>query len=144
MSDSGIEHVGSKEFRAGLRTYLDAVQFGDHQIEIIRIGKRAAVVVNPRRADQWRAAERSDGGLCAFHLAEPGMPSCGYLTRDQLADELDRRAVQLGGPTVELTKGEMRLIIGVLAEVAARYPAERFGHMAAEWLARFERRNSDS
>jgi hypothetical protein len=127
------EEVGANELRVGLAQYLDRTKHAS-MVFLVRNQKRSmdmAVLVPPGLWEELGHLERAGDGLSST----PG-PAGGYLSRRQLADYLQIQSEQIGEETYQLTAGEMRLVCGLLGELAGQHPGEPLSTLAREWADR--------
>jgi len=132
------EVVGTIKFRNNITPYLDKVTAG--QVLVIRNEKRKidlAVVVSPTL---WDNLGRMQRGLTEQSTHPNG--NGGYLTRTELATQLDGAAHLIGGETYQLTAGETAAVRGLLAELAGQHADEPLGQLAGEWAARLGKRTA--
>lgn len=127
------EVVAADEFRTGLANYLDKTKHGG-TVFLIRNQKRRldmAVVVPPGLWEELGYLERDRDGLSTKPSGHGG-----YLSREQLARYLEMQSEQMGEETYQLTAGEMRLIHGLITELAGQRAGESLGQLAQEWADR--------
>jgi hypothetical protein len=133
------EVVGAEAFRNDLADYLERTKHGG-QTFIVRNQKRRmdmAVVIPTPLWERLGRMQRDDDGLSTRPDGDGG-----YLTRDQLARYLHSESERIGEETYQLTAAEMRLIRGLITEIAGRYPDEELGQLADEWAARLGKRTA--
>jgi hypothetical protein len=127
------EEVGANEFREGLAKYLDRTKHGS-TVFLVRNQKRnmdMAVVIPPGLWEELGHLERKADGLSTTPNG-----AGGHLSRRQLADYLQIQSERIGEETYQLTAGEVRMICGLLGELAGHYPGENLGKLAREWADR--------
>lgn len=137
LDDTVDEVISSERFRKGLADFLDSVKHGGRKL-LVRNERRnidMAVVLSPTEWDRLGRSAREDEGL-STHRSPVG----GFLSRDQLARDLQAQSERLGGETFQLTAGEMQAIRGLLAELGGRYTDEPLGQLAEEWSNRLGKR----
>lgn len=132
------EVLGTIEFRNNITRYLDKVTAGE--VLAIRNEKRKidlAVVVSPTL---WDNLGRTERGLTGLSTHPDGNDV--YLTRTELATQLNDAAHRIGGETYQLTAGETATVRGLLAELAGQHADEPLGQLAGEWAARLGKRTA--
>jgi len=137
------EEIGTDAFRKEHATYLARANQG----QVVLITKRVpkglggtedlALLISPTLWDALGRVKRDRNGLTTWPNG-----AGGYLTRDQLARYLQVESERIGEETYQLTAGEMRLIKGLIAEIAGRYADEPLGQLAGEWVNRLGTRTA--
>lgn len=137
------EEIGTDAFRKEHATYLARANQGQVVLITKKIPKGLggtedlAVLISPTLWDNLGRQQRARTGLSTVPDGEGG-----YLTRDQLARQLQAESERIGEDTYQVTAGEMRAIRGLLAELAGGYADEPLGQLAAEWSVRLGTRTA--
>lgn len=127
-------------FRDGLGARLDDAKHGHDEVIVMRRETPMAALVSTEVLDLIDELERGQHEHRGYSNTETDPGSKTFITRDELSLDLAKLGEQLGGGGVYLTAGEATQIAGLLANQAARYPAERFGTVNGHWAARLRRR----
>lgn len=130
--------LGTDAFRKGLAEHLDTVQHRGHRIVVTYRDRRRAALVSVPALTKLEAAERAESG---YSNTARGTGKGEFLTRDELALDLEALSNQLGGTTVQLSAGEAAAVAALLRDAAgSRQPADALSLLCWQWADRITTR----